>query len=167
MATQYDDAYYANERAKILAELAKNPVSYTGMGGIEGSLAPNLPRVPESNYVSADLRINVRNILKECHALLMDIDRADTKNKKNDFLKSIFEKLTHLKTMAMDPDNAQELKQFERKYNYKQQQISAMPDEAMPDEAMPAEAGGSRKRRKSKPKKSRKTKSRKTKSRRH
>jgi hypothetical protein len=167
---KYDDQYYANELANIRAQLAKTPSYYTGMGGIEGSLAPNLPRLPESNYVSADLRINVRNKLNECAVLLTDVDRAEDKNKKNQILNIIYDKIDALKTMKMDPDYVQELKRVEREYRSKQRQISAMPDEAMP-----AATGGSRKRRSIKPKKSnksrktksRKTKSRKTKSRRH
>ena len=139
-----------------MAKLAKTP-SYTGMGGIEGSLAPDLPRLPTFNYVSADLRINVRNKLNECAVLLTDVDRAEDKNEKNQILPIIYNKIDALKTMEMDPEHVQELKKVEREYRIKQRQISAMPDEAMP-----AATGGSRKRRSIMPKKSRKTKSRKT-----
>ena len=148
---KYDDQYYANERAKIMAELAKNPVSYTGMGGIEGSLAPDLPRLPESNYVSADEIMHVNKQLRECDDLVTSINRAYDKNDKKKFLDSLYEKLNSI--TPLDSTQEHQLKGYWFKYNYKKGTIDAMP-------------GGSRRRnKKSKKSKSRKTKYRKTKSR--
>jgi hypothetical protein len=155
---KYDDKYYKNEHAKITAELAKTPDSYTGFGGIEGSLAPDLPRLPKSNYVSADEIMHVNKQLRECDDLVTSINRAYDKNDKNEVLVSLYAKLNSIK--PIDHTQKQKLRELWITYNYKKINIDAMP-------------GGSRRRNKKsknskkRSKKSRKTKSRKTKSRRH